>query len=258
MDFKDFYAKTGEKPLDNLVTDGGLVGIMRTIGCIGDSLSSGELESLKDGVKGYHDFYDISWGQFMARMSGSTVYNFSKGGMTAENFWKSFGDKCGVWTDEKKCQSYILALGVNDFAYKGKEVGDVSKPDEDTFLAYMYKIISRLKENQPKARIFLVTMPRDIDEKRNAAAVKQTKAMYDLAEVFEYTYVIDLNKYAPVYDEQVYENFFMGGHLNSAGYLVTAKMITSYIDYIIRNNPEDFMNFGFVGRTTKFNENYKN
>ncbi|MBE6793009.1 MAG: SGNH/GDSL hydrolase family protein, partial [Ruminococcaceae bacterium] len=35
-----------KNPLDTLVSDGGFCGIFRTIGCIGDSLSSGELESL--------------------------------------------------------------------------------------------------------------------------------------------------------------------------------------------------------------------
>ena len=52
-----------EKPLDRIVTDGGFCGIFRTIGCIGDSLSSGEFESKNaDGSTGYHDFYDYSWG----------------------------------------------------------------------------------------------------------------------------------------------------------------------------------------------------
>ena len=36
----------GEKPLDQLILNGGFCGIFRTIACIGDSLSSGEFESL--------------------------------------------------------------------------------------------------------------------------------------------------------------------------------------------------------------------
>ena len=35
-----------EKPLDTLVKDGGFCGIFRRIGCVGDSLSSGEYESI--------------------------------------------------------------------------------------------------------------------------------------------------------------------------------------------------------------------
>ena len=88
MNINDFYAIPDEKPLDNLVSDGGFVGIFRSIACVGDSLSSGELESMTpDGQRGYHDIYDISWGQYIARMAGTKVYNFSRGGMTArENY----------------------------------------------------------------------------------------------------------------------------------------------------------------------------
>ncbi len=50
------YMSVGEteKPLDRIVTDGGFCSIFRTIACIGDSLSSGEFESVKeDGSKRY-------------------------------------------------------------------------------------------------------------------------------------------------------------------------------------------------------------
>ncbi|MBQ8323477.1 MAG: hypothetical protein IJX91_05875 [Clostridia bacterium] len=48
-----------EKPLDRNVTDGGFCAIFRTIACIGDSLSSGELESVKaDYTKNAEIFAD--------------------------------------------------------------------------------------------------------------------------------------------------------------------------------------------------------
>jgi len=34
--------------------------------------------------------------------------------------------------------------------------------------------------------------------------------------------------------------------MNASGYIFTAKMIDSYIDYIVRHNPDDFRNVGFV------------
>lgn len=77
MDIKKYMAIEGEKPLDNIVSDGGFCKIFRTIGCIGDSLSSGEFQSLNQhGQVGYHDYYEYSWGQFMAREAGVKVYNF--------------------------------------------------------------------------------------------------------------------------------------------------------------------------------------
>ena len=54
-----------EKPLDTLVKDGGFCGIFRRIGCVGDSLSSGEYEFVnEDGTKSYYDLYDLIKIQF--------------------------------------------------------------------------------------------------------------------------------------------------------------------------------------------------
>ena len=89
MDISKFFDQN-EKPLDNSVTNGGFCGIFRTIGCIGDSLSSGEFESCTDdGITGWHDMYDYSWGQYLARDAGCKVYNFSRGGMNCRCLWKA-------------------------------------------------------------------------------------------------------------------------------------------------------------------------
>ena len=120
MDFSRYYGNPSEKPLDNLVCDGGFCKIFRTIGCIGDSLSSGEFESKdSEGVVGYHDFYEYSWGQFMARTLGSKVYNFSRGGMTAKEFVESFCDKLSVRSTVGKGTAVTL-----DKYIKGKELAD--------------------------------------------------------------------------------------------------------------------------------------
>ena len=50
-----------------------------------------------------------------------------------------------------------------------------------------------------------------------------------------------------MYDAFFYQNFAMGGHLTPAGYLLTGKMVASYIDYIIRHNLHDFDQVGFIG-----------
>lgn len=253
----NFAMNPNEKPLDTLVTDGGLCGIMETIGCVGDSLASGEFESLNDaGEKGYHDYYRYSWGQFMARACGSTVYNFSRGGMTAKEFNESFGEKCGFYTEEKRCQAYIVALGVNDLCNRKWEVGtkeDICMEDpaknKPTFAGEYGRILQKIKEMQPKARIFLMTMPHKYNESAERAEISDRHAelLRELAELFEYTYVIDLRKYAPEYDEEFCRQHYLGGHLNAAGYLVTARLVMSYIDYIIRHNMEDFSQIGFVG-----------
>ena len=69
--------------------------------------------------------------------------------------------------------------------------------------------------------------------------------------VFSDTYILDFNKYAPDYDQEYHDNFFHG-HMTPTGYLLTAKMVMSYIDYIIRNNPDDFKEVGFIGTPYKY------
>ena len=71
--------------------------------------------------------------------------------------------------------------------------------------------------------------------------------MYDLAEHFSNSYVIDLYKYGEVYDNNFRNNYYLYGHLNPMGYIYTARIIDSYIDYIIRQNPRDFVNAGLIG-----------
>ncbi len=251
MDINKFYASKGEKPLDNIADDGGFTSIFRTICCIGDSLSSGEFESENsDGTRRYTDMFEYSWGQYIARMCGSKAYNFSRGGMTASEFCESFAKENDFWNEKYASQCYIIALGVNDLINQNQEIGSVDdyKLNKKTFAGYYGEIIKRMKAIRPDAKFFLMTMPRGDDNERNTNLKKaHAKLLFDFAEGFENTYVLDFNKYAPVYDEQFKKQFYLLGHLNPMGYILTAKMVASYIDYIIRNKPEDFKNVGFIG-----------
>ncbi|MBQ7368383.1 MAG: SGNH/GDSL hydrolase family protein [Clostridia bacterium] len=255
------YMSVGEneKPLDRIATDGGFFSIFRTVACVGDSLSSGEFESKKpDGTKGYHDYYEYSWGQFMARSAGNTVYNFSRGGMTAKVYMESFAQERGFWDKDKAAQAYIIALGVNDIINQGWDVGSIDDIDvndwrnnKQTFAGYYAQIIQRYKEIQPRAKFFLVAMPRHNNEKD-----EKRKAVRDLLErltkLFNRTYLIDLYTYAPVNDEAYAEKYRLG-HMNAMGYILTARMIESYIDYIVRTNMQDFNQVGFIGTDLYYN-----
>ena len=256
MNIQEFIAKENEKPLDRIVSDGGFTSIFRTIACIGDSLASGEFESIKaDGSHGWHDMYEYSWGQYIGRMCGSTVHILSRGGMTAKVYCESFADSNGFWNPKYASQCYIIALGVNDILNVKQELGSVKdvdfsdyKNNKENFAGYYAQIIQRLKQIQPRAKFFLMTMAKDgendsrLEEKQAHSAL-----LYDFADKFDNTYVIDLLKYAPTYDEKFKENFYLCGHMNPMGYDLTAKMVASYIDYIIRHNPQDFKEVGFIG-----------
>ena len=105
-----------------------------------------------------------------------------------------------------------------------------------------------MEKIQPRAKFFLMTMADDgKNETNRELKTEHRRYLYDLSEKFDNTYVIDLMEYAPTYDEKFREQFFMQGHMNPMGYLLTAKMVISYIDYIIRHNMKDFYEVGFIG-----------
>lgn len=259
MEWKDFDVKS-ENPLEKLLDDGGFAAIFRRIACVGDSLASGEFEALKeDGSHSYHDFYEYSWGQFIARMTGAEVFNFSRGGMTANWFMTGFADVCGAWEQSKACQAYVIALGVNDLLNRGRELGSFDDVDFEnfrnnnleTFVGAYTAIVQRYRAIQPHARFFFVTMPKQTrdDERRKELKIKHAEFLYALTEKIPYSYVIDLHKYAPVYDEE-FDQKFGGhvGHLNPMGYQITAKMIATYIDYYVRKDFDAFKQVGFIGQ----------
>ena len=258
MNFKLFSRDPGEKPLDVLCDDGGFTGIFKKIAVIGDSLASGDLESADNGSgRHYNDMFELSWGQYIARMCGNTVYNFSRGNMTAAEYCDSFAADMGFWDKDKAADAYVIALGCNDLHdsrvnEKGEllPVGSVEDIDPDwhlnrpTFAGYYAKIIQRYKEIQPGASFFLLTMPVEPEPYASKLTGERYAAhgclMHRFAEFFDNTYVIDLAEYCPVNDAEFRRLFYTGGHLNASGYLLMARLITSYIDYIVRHNIEKF------------------
>ena len=253
---KKFYSKEGEGPFDNIPEDGGFAAIFRTVAVIGDSMAAGEFETDGSNV----DLYDYSWPAYLGRITGATVYNFSRGGMTAMEYMETYADKNDYWNTDYAAECYILALGCNDFDGLEMPVGDISdinfrdytQNNTSTFCGYYAQIIQRYKEIQPDARFFLCTMLHDeryfnySTEEGNMVDAHR-ELLYKLAEEFEFTYVIDFATYGPVWDDEFRENFCMGEHYNAAGYLMSAKLTCAYIDYIIRNNPEEFRKVSFIG-----------
>ena len=255
----DMYFNPQEKPLDNLVTDGGFTSIFRSIAFVGDSLSSGEFETVEEnGVT--HHFYDMfpySWGQYMARMCGFTAYNFSRGGMTASEYCDSFAEAKGFWDKSYNVQAYVIALGVNDLVGARQEMGtlaDINLEDPTqnakTFTGYYARIIQQYKAIQPDAKFFLITAPRSKPYEAGAGCTQMldihAERMHELAAFFPNTYCIDLRAYGPEHDEDFVKKFYLYGHMNPMGYRLSAILTASYMDYIIRHNYQDFITVPFI------------
>ena len=248
------YLYGEEKPLDRLVQGYSRTSVFRTIAFIGDSLSSGEFETIKaDGSRGYHDMFEFSWGQYIARKNGLLAYNFSRGGMTAKEYLNSFAEKNGFWDKEKACSAYVIALGVNDLYNQHMPLGSMADIDAQdyrnnasTFIGNYAAIVSRYKEISPDAKFFFVTFPNKGSESEDPITLPMVEAMYELAKHFDNAYVIDLHSYGPAYDTKFKERFFLHGHMNPDGYILTAELVDSYIDYIVRHNPAAFKKVGFI------------
>ena len=252
-------------PIETLVLDGGMTAILRRVGCIGDSLSSGECEYVKeDGKIGCYDLYDYSWGQFMARKCGLEVFNFSCGGLKARTFHEYAGYNKS-FSKEKACKAYIIALGVNDMSHIDTaypELGFGSMEDVDfevmenhkpSFVGYYVKIILKIRNLVPDAKIFCVTVPRDdrLSKEKSDLFDKHAEFIRTLPNYFKSLYVIDLRKHACDFGEEFSKKYRLGGHLSPLGYKYVADLISTYIDYIICNNVDDFKGIGFVGTGLK-------
>ena len=224
--------------------------IFRYVALIGDSLASGEFEIEKEN--GEHEHFDkipYSWGQFLARKNGFTLYNFTRGGMTAKEYNASFAKENDFYNPKYKSQAYLIALGVNDLLnlhYELGTIGDINvnnyKNNKSTVVGEYAKIIQMYKEIAPEAKFFLVSMPKDCRDSDIDKLNKKSfnEVLHQLARVFTNTYVVDLYNKMDPYTWEDNKKYFMFGHLNPMGYVYTADVIDSLIDEIIENNPKDF------------------
>ena len=258
MNWQEKLHPINEKPLERLVNGYSMTSIFRKIAFIGDSLSSGEFETRDEkGNAGYHDMYEYSWGQYIARKNGLCAYNFSRGGMTTKEYLASFAEANGFWDKEKACQAYVIALGVNDIYNGGmSEIGtltDAKSGNITTFIGAYAEIIRRYKEISPDAKFFLVGFPAEnLTDEKNAKCKTVINELYNLADYFSNTYVLDLYKYAPAFDEEFKKKYFLYGHMNATGYIFFAELIDSYIDYIIRSNYSEFNNVPFINTDIRY------
>ena len=254
------HSSDNMNPIATISHDPGFCSIFHHWGFIGDSLCSGELESnYTNGEKrkGWNDMYEYSWGQRMCAQMGVEGENYSQGGETThgwiEHFWNNPQNRnSNIDAKARPKQAYIMALGENDEHQKfaiGNTATDINKEDftqnANTYAGCYAGIIQRVKSIQPDAVIFVVTMPKGSDP--------YNKVIRQMPELFPNVYLIDLEKHAPNYwGKDFRKRYFLGGHMNAAGYQWTAYMFLTYINWIIEQHWQDFVQAGFIGTPPKF------
>ena len=240
-------------PLSNLLENGGYTNIFKKISCIGDSLTEGVFEYTEGGEVKYagkpQGLELYSYPTQLARMTGATVNNYGVGGATAKS-WLETTECSNCFKNENKAQAYIIALGTNDTDYSGNVDTDIDlknySNNADTFVGNYAKIIQKCLELQPKAKVFVVTIPKTRTDYHHAWTTgnSQIKSIAEKLGV----YVLDVFTYSESHDnpDKYKEHFYTGGHRNAIGYKRTAVEYATYISWLIYNNPNDFKNTHFI------------
>ena len=249
--------------LKKIIRDAGNVAIFNKIACIGDSLTHGDFESTEGSGE---NVPNLSTPAQMQKIIGNTVFNMGISGYCANRetqsmSWFDSAVERNWFSDEYKAEAYIIALGVNDtWRVENGFTGDVSL-DIDTenynnnslnSVGGYATIIQKIKEIQPRAKIFCMTIPTTAgNETYRDDANTKIKAIANLFNC----YILDMNTYY-VKNDEVYDwnaRYKLGGHLNAMGYKEYANVAITYIDWIIRNNYEDFKDVQFIGTDLYYN-----
>ena len=240
-------------PLSHIEESPGLISCFLNVGCIGDSLASG-VAVYKDQngntVVNSVNRYPYSWGQYLHRMTGNTYYNWSAGGLRTDSWLNSdYAREC--FDGNHLCQAYIIGLGQNDNnKYHGSDLGTISDVDienyynnANSFYGRYAKIIQKILEIQPKAKIFVLTDPND-----SVNTNGYNTAIRNIANLFDNVYLLDMRTYwSGASCAQLLESQKRYGHYNAVGYFLIAKIIMTYIDHVMESNYEDFREIENIG-----------
>lgn len=235
-------------PLETIDDTTGMLDLFLHVGCIGDSLASGESYWNDGGTVQGADFYQYSWGQFLARKTGNTYYNWSKGGLTTKTWLQStYATEC--FDGNHKCEAYIIGLGQND-KNVSMTIGtsaDINLSDytqnADTFYGNYGKIIQKIQEIQPQAKIFVLT---DMNPYVNRDGYNT--AISAMPTIFDNVYLLDLYTYgSKYYNNSIVSAQMRGSHYNAYGYKLFAMMIANYINWYVTTNYSEFEQVELIG-----------
>ena len=251
--------KNTDSPLAKMDYTPTYITMFKRIIHIGDSLTRGQYNTTSPDNRGA-DLPEYSRPAFMQRYLGNENVNLGIGGATVSQAtaynWIDVGKANTIfqWSEfENAGDCYIIALGTNDVIKFGSFTGDATTDidtanynnNANTSVGGYAKIIQMIKEMQPNAKIFCVTIPktRNTQADRDIANPK-IKAV---AEMFG-CYVIDLETYAEQSSNGKFAEYYKNdSHNNALGYNLRARQYIAYIDWIIENNLDDFRNVQFIG-----------
>lgn len=218
------------------------IAMFETFGVIGDSYASGQIYLSGSPV----NYYNLSWGQVLARRVGASCINLSRGGLTTKTWLES--DRGLSYLQSNDAQGlYIVALGINDYTEinAGRySLGTESDFDlsnyqstPDTFFGNMCKIIGYVKAKSPNAKIILSTMALNNTTLRKSI----NDAIIRCAELAN---IVSVKQYEDVYfQSDYYTNGMVSGHPTAPSYSGMATAMERLIDNCMNDNYSYFYDY---------------
>lgn len=213
-------------------------------GVVGDSYSSGAIYVLnEDGSqKSAGTYYNLSWGQIMARKLGTTCTNFSKGGLSTRT-WLTDDKGLQLLLATEPQNIYYLMLGINDKGKHGVEyigtIADINTDftqNADTFYGNYGKIIGNIKTHAPHAKIIMSTMVGKTGaNKQFNDAIEAIAAHFGVPCVKQYE-----NDF---FNSDFYRNNIVVDHPTAPVYSGMANALQKMFEDAVRDNVEYFNDY---------------
>lgn len=226
-DFEEF-----SKQLD----DYNVIGIFDSIGGVGDSLMSGYINTTDTNIGADTVNYSKSWLTQLKKITGVDITHYSYSGATTKN-WLQNQNQCYDNIVTSPCDAYYIALGTNDSSnWANISLGSVTDmgTDTETFYGMYAKVIARVREANPRAPIFMLSM-------YWTGFPTFNEAIEEMANVTENAYYIDITDM-----NDKYSQYRQGYHFNAMGYYYIAQNIIKRTADVIIKNHTDFNNLGIT------------
>lgn len=208
--------------------------------CIGDSVTEGVTIGCSSIAR------QFSYPTRLAKMTGWTVENAGKAGVTALGWWQNHFEGY----DYTAYQVALIELGYNNGLTDTLDtdcVGDDYTTYADTNTGGYCKIIEGIRAENPNIYIALIISPGFGDSVANVVIKIAEKYGLPLIDLRDTTYIkLQDKKYHTKTDGTVSDYT----HLNAMGYLAKAKLVHLYLGEIINNNIEIVNNSAIANGTT--------
>ena len=231
------FESSGRKSL--FPADFSSIAMFEHFGVVGDSYASGQIYN--SGNVSIGTFYNLSWGQIIARKNGISCINFSSGGLSTRT-WLTHSKGLPLVQSSDAQNLYILALGINDkslgLEYIGtiSDIHDDSSLNADTFYGNYGKIISAIKAKAPNAKLIISTLSGNSDE--GSIAINQ--AIIEIANHFSIPYIVQYSY--EFFKSRFYLNM-QGGHPTAPIYAGMANALETLINECIYYNYSYFKDY---------------